>query len=472
MIIPWIFFLKDEEQLLIESFTRKWTVEGPGRVIVKPFESARLRRGLSLSPTEYVKVRDLLTGEIRIEKGPALLFLKAYDELLKRYEVAVLQHNEYVKLIDKTTGAIRVITGPNNVVMSANEEIVEGPCKGINIDEHNAVLIRNTSDGSLKLETRNRVFFPAADEEIEELRQKILLEDHESLIIKEKDGKYRIIDGSKDQNSFFLQPYEELLKLYWSSGIHKEKRDLVITHIDSRPKFMWYEFGVRTKDNVELILGVTFFWQITDIQKMIRTTDDAPGDICSHARSMIIQSVSKATLEGFLDRFNDIVKESITDKSDTFYTDRGVNIHSVEVRSVSCKEARTQNILQEIIQETTNRLNRLQKQQSENEVRLNEVKGNFDIERQKGELLEIQRQNALKEAEILGECEAVKVARFFDKLTGSLTESEKINIFNTLKKVEYIDKLSNSNANMFFTPSDVDLRIEARQPERSYGSSA
>lgn len=462
MFIPWVYFLKEEEQLFLEGFTKKWTINGPGTVFVKPFINSRIRRGFSLSPTEFVKIRDLLSGEISVVKGPCLFFLKAYDELIKRYEVIVLQHNEYVKLIDRSTGKIRVVNGPNNVVLSANEEIHEGPAKGINIDEHNSVLVRNTSDGSLKLVTKNQVFFPAAQEEIEEVRKRILLEDHESVIIKNKDGKYLIVNGCQTENSFFLQPYEELLSMRWSSGIHKETRNLRITHIDSRPKFMWYEFGVRTKDNVELILGVTFFWQIENIEKMIKTTDDAPGDICSHARSMIIQSVSKSTLEGFLDRFNDIVKDSISDHADSFYSQRGVKIHSIEVRSVTCKEERTQSILQEIIQETTNRLNRLQKQQSENEVRLNEVKGNFDIERQKGELLKIQRENALKEAEIVGECEAVKVGKFFEKLACNLSESEKINIFNTLKKVEYIEKLGRSNANMFFTPSDVDLRIEAR----------
>jgi regulator of protease activity HflC (stomatin/prohibitin superfamily) len=347
-------------------------------------------------------------------------------------------------------------------VLESNEEILTSPTIGINIDEHTAVLVRNTSDGSLRLVTKNQVFFPAANEEIEEVRRRILLENHESVIIKDKDGKYNIISGSEIDHSFFLQPYEELLTLNWSSGINKVNRALQITHIDSRPKFMWYEFGVRTKDNVELILGVTFFWQIENVEKMIRTTDDAPGDICSHARSMIIQSVSKSPLETFLDHFNDVVREAIINESDPFYQQRGVRIHSVEVRSVSCKEASTQQILQEIIQETTNRLNRLQKQQSENEVRLNEVKGNIDIERQKGELIEFQRENALKEAEMSGESEAVKVGRFFDKLEGSIPEKDRLEIFNTLKKVEYIEKLGSSKASMFFTPNDVDLRIEAK----------
>ncbi len=461
MIFPWVYFLKDEEQLLLEGFTKKWTVNGPGSVFVKPFVGATRRRGISLMPTEFMKIRNLITGEIRIKQGPCFFFLDAYDELIKRYEVFVLQHNEYMKVIDKTTGKIRVITGPNHVVLAPNEEILTAPTKGINIDEHTAVLVRNTSDGSLKLVTKNQVFFPAANEEIEEVRSRILLENHESVILKDKDGKYRIIHGNQVDQSFFLQPYEELLEMRWSSGIHKEARNLRITHIDSRPKFMWYEFGVRTKDNVELILGVTFFWQIVDIEKMIQTTDDAPGDICSHARSMIIQSVSKSSLEKFLDSFNDIVREAIINENDPFYQQRGVDIHSVEVRSVTCKEESTQQILQEIIQETTNRLNRLLKQQSENEVRLNEVKGNIDIEQQKGELLAIQRENALKEAEISGECEAVKVGKFFEKLADTISEGEKIAIFNTLKKVEYIDKLGKSNANMFFTPSDVDLRIEA-----------
>lgn len=461
MLIPWVYFLKDEEQLLLEGLTKKWTINGPGSVFVKPMISTRRRRGVSLSPTEFAKIRNLLTGNIKVEKGPCFFFLEAYEEVLKVYDVIVLRHNEYVRLIDRSTGIVRVVAGPTNVMLSATEEILQAPSAGINIDEHTAVLVRNTSDGSLRLVTENKVFFPAPDEEIEEVRKKILLEEHESVVIKGKDGRFKIVHGSKNENAFFLQPYEILLCMRWSSGIHKEKRDLKITHIDSRPKFMWYEFGVHTKDNVELILGVTFFWQIDNIEQMLRTTDDAPGDICSHARSMIIQSVSKSSLEAF-DSFNDIVKNSINDSADPFYSARGVRIHSVEVRSVSCKEESTQSILQEIIQETTNRLNRLQKQQSENEVRLNEVKGNFEIERQKGDLLEIQRENALKQAKTTGESEAARVAQFFETLSDVLSEQEKINIFNTLKKVEYIDKLGRSNANMFFTPSDVDLRIEAR----------
>jgi hypothetical protein len=82
----------------------------------------------------------------------------------------------------------------------------------------------------------------------------------------------------------------------------------------------WFDFEARTKDNVELKLGLTFFWRILDVQTMLAVTgtmlhfhfyiidqiefilfivlkfvcsDDSSGDVCSHARSLIIQAVSQ-----------------------------------------------------------------------------------------------------------------------------------------------------------------------------------
>lgn len=466
-LLPWYYFLKEDEQVLLESYTKKWTVDGPGSVFVPPFVTGIVRKGHSLSPTEYSRVKNLLTGSVEVKKGPTFFFIGPYEEVIEINDIMVLQHNQYAKLIDKTSGKIRVLKGPCNVVPEANETILVNPTEGVNIDEHTSVMVRNTSDGSLRLVTDKQVFFPDAKEQIERIDRRILLESHESVIIKDKNGKYKVINGCDVDESFFLQPYEQLLCLKWSSGIEKNARELAITHIDRRPKFMWYEFSVRTKDNVELILAVTFFWQICDVEKMIKTTDDAPGDVCSHARSMIIQSISKATLDEFLDKFNLIVKDATSLPEDNFYDDRGVAIHSVEVRSISCKEKSIQNVLQEIIRETTDRLNRLQKQQSENEVRLNEVKGKIEIENQKGALIEVQRINLLKESEMSGEAEARKIACFFKNLDSKLNNSEKISIFNTLKKLDYIDKLSESNANMFFTPNDVDLRIETAAPKNT-----
>lgn len=44
---------------------------------------------------------------------------------------------------------------------------------------------------------------------------------------------------------------------------------------------MDYEFLVRTADNVEIILDVSIFWQITDLYKLVLVTEDPPQDICN-----------------------------------------------------------------------------------------------------------------------------------------------------------------------------------------------
>jgi hypothetical protein len=208
------------------------------------------------------------------------------------------------------------------------------------------------------------------------------------------------------------------------------------------------------------MIGITFFSQIVDVEAMVKTTSDMPGDVCSHARSTIIQAVSQVPLEKFLAGFNTIVRDAVLQGDTSFYTERGVKLHAVEMRNVSCKDAATQRILQEIIQETTNRLNRLQKQESENEVAVEKVRGEITSEEKKGKLIEMQREHARIRGLMDGEAEAVKVKAFLDGL-GEIAVTDKIAIFNTLRKQDALESLSTGNAQLYFTPNDVDLRIEA-----------
>ena len=59
---------------------------------------------------------------------------------------------------------------------------------------------------------------------------------------------------------------------------------------------MSFEFNCRTADNVELVLEGTFFWQVVDVQAMVKTTGDTTGDVCNHARSKFIALVSKVAV--------------------------------------------------------------------------------------------------------------------------------------------------------------------------------
>ncbi len=546
MLIPWIYYLKEDEQLLVEGFTRRWTVNGPAVFYCKPWWRVQRRKAKTLQPTDYLRVRDTLTGELRNEFGPKLYFPSASEEILEQLSAIPLKSNQYIRLIDKRTGAIRVERGDRSVCLNpteeilgpvreginideqtavlvrdiatgqlqlisqpqvfipaANQEIVElrkpillqqnqyvkvidkstgmirvergersfylNPAEeilgsigeGVNIDEHTAVLVRDTQTGTLELITEPQVFSPEANQKIVEVRRRILLENHETVVVKDRFGDYSIKRGTDAERSFFLQPYEELVEFQWASGLHKDEKNLIFTHIDGRPKFMWYEFETRTQDNVELIIGLTFFWQIVDVAAMVQATDDTSGAICAHVRSLIIQSVSQVSLERFLAGFNAIVRQAVLGVDDGFYAERGVALHAVEVRSVACKDPDTQRILIEIIQETTNRLNRLQKQEGDNDVKLKEIEGEIEVERWKGQLLDLRREHEQTEALTAGEAEAIRVRAFFEGLGNGMSASEKLAIFNTLRKQDAIAALSEGSAQLYFTPADVDLSIKS-----------
>merc|ERR1712038_1663196 len=99
------------------------------------------------------------------------------------------------------------------------------------------------------------------------------------------------------------------------------------------------------------------------------------------------------TPQEFMTKFNVIAQEVHEADKTNFYSQRGVKIHSLEVTGYRCAESSTALILEQIIQETTNRMNKLQQQESENEVQLQEIKGDIEEEKARSELITIQTLN-------------------------------------------------------------------------------
>ena len=167
---------------------------------------------------------------------------------------------------------------------------------------------------------------------------------------------------------------------------------------------------MRTSDNVELVLEGQIFWQVSDVPRMIERTGDPKGDVWYHARSALIQAVSKVTLETFMHSFNAIVLEAAaTDKA--FYDARGVVLHNLEVVRYEPKDAETGRTLQAIIQETTNHINRMQQQKSVNEVEKERMAALIDIEKQKAGLIKERTANEKLEASVAGEAEGTRLAQ-------------------------------------------------------------
>merc|ERR1712100_967341 len=311
--------------------------------------------------------------------------------------------NEYVKIKDET-GKVRVERGQARIITDPLEEVIgPGVVKGVNIDEHNAVKLRNEDTGTVELITDHGLFIPGPYQVILEVQKKIILEEHERMVYKDETGKFIYVSGDSEMRNFFLPPFCEVVAQEWSTDLKKEHKSFEkVWRFDMRPAYMNYEFNCRTIDNVELIVDVSFYWQIIDVQHMIEMTADAPGDVCTHARSTIIQSVSNITLMEFLEKFNNIIKEGAgvgeDVEEDLFYRKRGVQLLSVEVLQFKCSNPDTDKTLQAIIKETADRLKKKECQKGENEVAISKLEGEIEQEKLNKELIEIKKSHLKTES--------------------------------------------------------------------------
>merc|ERR1719163_1591386 len=249
----------------------------------------------------------------------------------------------------------------------------------------------------------------------------------------------------------------------------QQHRRVNVTKIDMRARMMFFTYEVRTSDNVKLRLDGNIFWRVKDVKKMIDTSSDPEGEVWQHARSALIQGVSKATLSVFMARFNNITKEAFeAQATDGFYADRGVAIVSMEVTRFEPVDKKTAEVLQQIIQETTNRINRLQVQNSENEVMAAKLAADIQMEKQRTELIETQSKNEQLQAQMQGESGGMERAESAKAFINGLNSS----VPSMTKRVELYElheNLANSQANtkhlasgkakLFLTPKDMNLKL-------------
>ena len=86
---------------------------GTGGVFcVGPFHEGRKREGRTLTKTQYLKIRNTITGEMKIQKGPCLYFFDAYEEESNPIEAKALGPTEFLRISNELTGELRVERGP------------------------------------------------------------------------------------------------------------------------------------------------------------------------------------------------------------------------------------------------------------------------------------------------------------------------------------------------------------------------
>jgi len=465
--------LQDDEYLRIADTSngQRFVKRGKDLVFVEPTCKVEggIRKVITLKANELVRLLDSITGKISVIQGENTVVPGPHEEMLDGGKMSAIDLlvNEYVKIQDQATGENRVEAGPQQIFLGSNDKILDdGKKKAVQVDDEHAVLVRDLSTGQLKLVVENQLYVPGPNEYIDEVRQLYVLADHEAVIIKDKDGNMQFHYGDPQRTtpdcprSFFLPPHAEVVRLQWSGGMRRLKRDLKIERFDMRPQFMWNEIDCRTSDNVELVLETTLFWEVEDLAKMVRKTGNLTGDIYNQLRSQFIKHVAKVTLKKFMEELHKI-SATIFGEDAQFYDSRGVKIHSLEVTKYTCSEKRTSEVLQQIIEETTNRLNRLSQAESENEVKIFKMQGQIEQEKLNGELLAIQHDHSKTEASVSGAAEAERCSSFLQGLEGSVPKLEdRMQMWQVLRKTDALSVVSQGGASLYYTPNDVNLSIK------------
>jgi hypothetical protein len=220
-----IFFVGKDEQLFVEHLTDLEVVDGPKTVFLPlMLRSAELKRAIPLGQLEYVVVKNTMTGLKRIEKGPKLLQLKAFDKTYPNNakgdkRVALnLKANEFVRFLDEETGTIRVVKGeqggvyptPNEVALDKSYGAGTGKRQAIDLKAYQFCKLEDKRTGEIRVERGEKLVFLGPYEEIDAQgkRDAIDLKAYEYCKIEDKQtGLIRVEKGEK---LVFLGPFEEV----------------------------------------------------------------------------------------------------------------------------------------------------------------------------------------------------------------------------------------------------------------------
>jgi regulator of protease activity HflC (stomatin/prohibitin superfamily) len=476
--------LGPEDQVVVHYLDGKETVDGPCTKVFNPFREKTERKAIKVGNLEYIRIKDSLNGGVRMVAGHAKVFLGAYEEIDGLEEKIVVKKDEYIRLVDRVSGVERVVKGAASIVPGAWEVSNEGVQQASFVNQETAIVILNKADGTKRLYTTAGPYFPDPYEVVAGTTERIRVLPHETMVVRDAFGRYIIHSGAGEKGkgtgtSFFLEPFEEIVEMDWSTFSEPPEGDLQIvgtqrvSRIDMRARKVFYQYDVRTNDNVALRVEGTIFWQIDDVSKLINTTADPAGDVWYKARSALISAVSQVDLETFMSSFNPLIQAAFLDQAgDIFYSRRGVELKSMEVTKYDCTDEETKATLQEIIEETTNRINKLQAQKSENDVKTAKLAADIYLEQQRTELLKTQSANQQKEAELNGAAEGTQLAKsavtFLEDLNVSLPSlDQRLELYKMHKQLENQNTrtkfIAGGKSTLFMTPADMNLNMNIQE---------
>jgi len=464
-----------------------------------PYEEIlEVRQATVLKQQEYAVVKNNKNGSFRHAQGPSLLHLDAYEELVRVALKVVLHKFEYIRLVNELTGIERVIEGPRVLVPDPTEVSVKGDEHSkvhnemiedaVLINKDYAILVLNQATGVQQLVTAEGMWVPAPYEHFVEKRPLVRVMANEAVVVRDYEGRLTVYDGTAGGagTAFFLQARSQIVSTAWSiysmpdADGASSVEHITMDKIDMRIQRTFYSYVVRTNDNVELMLMGTIFWRVDNVTRMILGTSDPSGDVWHHCRSSFMQAVSNTSFDSFMGSFNSLAKDAYyRDVSDGFYTERGVELLSMEVTRFEAVDEETKATLRKINEETTKQITLLKKQEGENAVRAAKMRSDIalaeeqtqaelHLEGHKTSLIQTRIGNNLLQRKADAEGEAQPFAQLAKSFISALNETgvevpKGLELYRMLRQAEHHNtdtkNLASGKATLFLTSKDVELNL-------------
>ena len=165
-------------------------------------------------------------------------------------------------------------------------------------------------------------------------------------------------------------------------------------------------------------------------------------------------------MKEFMELPNNRLIESVnSDKDDSFFESRGVNVIRVEVLQKRCKDLEIQKIFKQIIDEKTNRIKNIEKQEADNEIKLRGLNGQIDAAKLNGVLVKIKKENERQENQADGIAEGSRIQNFISNLGEDIPLEKKLQIYFDIQNTKRLESLSQSKTTLYLTPKEVDTKV-------------
>lgn len=329
--------------------------------------------------------------------GPKTYIPTKNEKIVKEVRGTPLSDTDGIYVQNKDTGDARLVKGTEEETiyfLQPNEQLFQ---KDLTKDELAGLgLIEQGSSYGVRVLTRQA----ANDSYLRDNSIALVLELEDNEVIYIFDGSDTRIE--KGPKTTFLEPYERPKVLNLSGGKPIEQNALKVALLKLGPDFIYDQITVRTRDNAQLRVDVTYKWRFDltdDNLKKAFNIEDFVGYAAETLSSEIRSVAAQYDFEEFHAKSIEYIKTAVFGEGDSsrIFEENGLKIFGIDITSIAPEDPNIAEKLHQAIKQNMDIYCNKLVLKATLEAERQEVEGQMKIEKERKKL--IQSQNVSKRLE-------------------------------------------------------------------------